>query len=98
MTENPEPGHREIGDGEASAIALAKIKNGILASNNFRDIKQYIDEFCLEYTTTGLILIDAYKRGIITEKQGNDIWEKMLKKRRKLGAQSFSEYLTSHNK
>lgn len=98
MTENPEPGHREIGDGEASAIALAKIKNGILASNNFRDIKQYIDEFGLEYTTTGLILIDAYKRGIITEKQGNDIWEKMLKKRRKLGAQSFSEYLTSHNK
>ncbi|MDE5932372.1 MAG: hypothetical protein K2H40_07825 [Lachnospiraceae bacterium] len=97
MTENPEEGHRIIGEGEAASLALAKSKNGIVASNNFKDILSYINEYSLEYTTTGDILVDAYDQGIIDEKQGNAIWTNMLRKRRKLGAASFSDYLASHH-
>lgn len=97
LTQSPEAGYKIIGDGEASSIALAKTNNGIVASNNFKDIMQYIEEYKLEYTTTGLIMIDAYKRGFISEEQGNDLWAKMLSKRRKLGAQSFSEYLRDNS-
>lgn len=97
MTENPETGHRMIGEGEAASLALAKSKNGIVASNNFRDILSYIKEYSLEYTTTADILVDAYKRGMIDEKQGNALWANMLRKRRKLGAASFSDYLSSHS-
>lgn len=98
MTENPEEGQKIIGEGEASSLALAKSKNGIVASNNFKDIMSYINEYSLEYTTTADILVDAYKRGIIDENQGNAIWAKMLRKRRKLGATSFSDYLaTKHS-
>ena len=94
MTENPDAGHAVIGNGEASAIALAKTQKGIVASNNFRDILGYIKEYSLDYTTTADILVDAYNRNVIDEDQGNKIWNDMLKKRRRIGAKSFSEYLS----
>lgn len=97
LTVNPDEGHKIIGDGEASSIALAKVKNGIVASNNFNDIFTYINEYSLEYTTTADILVDAYKKGIIDENQGNTIWANMLRKRRKLGAVNFSDYLSTHS-
>jgi hypothetical protein len=43
--------------------------------------------------TTGDILAEAYEKGYITESQGNSLWASMLKKRRKLGAESFADYL-----
>ena len=57
----------------------------------------YINKYSLEYTTTADILVDAYKRGMIDENQGNMIWAKMLRKRRRLGAESFSDYLSTHS-
>lgn len=95
MVSSPRKGMRLIGRGEASAIALAKVNGGIVASNNLRDILPYIEQFGLEYTTTGDILVDAYKGGLITETQGNSLWAAMLAKRRKLGANSFSDFLRS---
>ena len=43
--------------------------------------------------TTGDILVEAFKAKLITEQEGNNIWNNMIKKRRKLGADSFSDYL-----
>ena len=93
LTSNPDPGHRIIGRGEAAAIALSKCQNGILASNNLRDISDYVAEFHLRHMTTGDILFEAYQRGFLDESQGNALWANMLAKRRKLGYASFSEYL-----
>ncbi|HGQ3320141.1 TPA: hypothetical protein ACLZL6_001763 [Streptococcus pneumoniae] len=50
-----------IGKGEVTSISLAKKHNGILGSNNLRDVKSYVEEFSLEYMTTGDILIEAFK-------------------------------------
>lgn len=86
-------GKKMIGKGEAASISLAKKYEGILASNNLTDIQVYIDEYSLEHITTGDILVEAYKKGYITVEEGNDIWKSMLKKRRKIGADSFTEYL-----
>ncbi|CVL32730.1 hypothetical protein [Streptococcus pneumoniae] len=49
-----------IGKGEATFF-LAKKHNGILGSNNLRDVKPYVEEFSLEHMTTGDILIEAFK-------------------------------------
>lgn len=57
LTESPDEGYRIIGAGEASSIALAKAKNGIVASNNFNDILMYINKYSLEYTTTACVII-----------------------------------------
>lgn len=93
LTEAPQNGHRSIGKGEAACLSLAKTEDGIIASNNLRDIKEYVIEFGIEHITTGDIMVDAYMSGLITEDEGDVIWAKMLQKRRKLGADSFSTYL-----
>lgn len=96
LTKNPDPGHKIIGDGEAAAIALAKERNGILASNNLKDISDYVQLYNLKHVTTGAILKEAMTAGLINEEQGNTIWKNMLNKKRRLGYKSFSEYLKNN--
>lgn len=85
--------NKVIGSGEAASISLAKKHNGILGSNNLRDVADYINKFSLRHTTTGDLLVEAFNKKLITEQQGNKIWSDMLKKKRKLGANSFTEFL-----
>lgn len=92
-----EKGKKGIGRGEAGGIALAKIYNGVLASNNYADISPYIKEYNLKHIDTGQILVEAMEKGLITESDGNIIWGQMLAKKRKLPAASFSEYLTNQS-
>ena len=96
LTNNPEPGHKIIGRGEAASIALAKEKQGILASNNLKDISIYVREYGLTHVTTGDIMKMAFDAGYINEEQGNTIWKNMIARRRKLGYATFSEYLAEH--
>ena len=84
---------KTIGKGEAAVIAHAKKHNGIIASNNTKDVMPYVEKYNLERITTGDILIMALKEGLITEKEGNLIWSKMLKYNRWLNADSFTSYL-----
>ncbi len=86
-------GRKSIGRGEAGGIALAKVYNGILASNNYKDIVPYIKEYNLKHIDTGQIMVEALKKDLITEEEGNRIWNKMLAKRRRLPCDTFSEYL-----
>ena len=57
MTSSPEAGFRIIGRGEAAGIAMAKQRNGTLASNNLRDIRPYVEKYKISHITTGDILI-----------------------------------------
>jgi len=91
----PEPGCKLIGKGEAASIALAKVRPGILASNNLKDVMTYVQEYGLNHITTGKIMKEALNQGLITEAKGNSIWQAMINKRRKLGAESFSDFLNT---
>lgn len=84
---------RIIGKGEAAAIALAKTYDGILASNNLKDVAKYVTKYELEHVATGDILVAALNAGYIDEKAGNRIWRNMIARRRILPANSFSDYL-----
>lgn len=90
---SPPNGVKIIGKGEAASIALAKKHDGILASNNLRDIMTYVEKYELKHITTGDILIEALEKNIITEDEGNTIWTNMINKRRMLPASTFTEYL-----
>lgn len=96
LTSMPDTGHKIIGDGEAAAIALAKCNDGILASNNLKDIVDYVKYYSLRHLTTGGILKEALDLGFINESQGNVIWNNMLRKRRKLGYATFSCFLSAY--
>lgn len=93
-----EKGQKSIGRGEAGRIALAKTYNGILASNNYKDIATYIEKYNLKHIDTGQILVEALVKGLITETDGNKIGSKMLDKRRRLPDNTFSEYLLNQQK
>ena len=78
---------------EVAVIAHAKKHNGIVASNNTKDVMPYVEKYNLERITTGDILVMALDNGIITEKEGNMIWSKMLKRGRWLVEKDFTTYL-----
>lgn len=90
---SPPKGEKQIGKGEAAAIALAKTYGGIIASNNLRDISKYVYEYKLEHTTTADILVRALEKEYINESTGNQIWVNMIKRRRMLPASNLTEYL-----
>lgn len=90
---SPPKREKVIGKGEAAAIALAKTHNGIIASNNLRDISKYIEKYELEHITTGDILVAALNKGYIDEQTGNQIWTNMIGKRRMLPTTTFTDYL-----
>jgi predicted nucleic acid-binding protein len=92
---SPQKGQKIIGRGEAAALALAKVRNGIIASNNLKDISRYVSLYNLDYVTTCDILVEALNKELIDESLGNKIWNNMLQKRRLLPASTFSDYLKS---
>lgn len=96
LVSKPDPGHVIIGNGEAAAIALAKEQGGILASNNLKDVAVYVEEFHLQHMTTGAILREALGKGLVTETVANQLWQAMLKKRRRLGYATFTDYLQAN--
>ncbi len=93
MAISPSPGDRWIGKGEAAAIALAKNRGGILVSNNLKDVASYVTKFGLRHVTTGDIMLEALRAGLITRQEGDRLWLEMLKKKRKLPSATFSDYL-----
>ncbi len=92
MTSSPVDGQKIIGRGEAAAIALAKKNQGVLASNNLRDVKSYVDKYSISHITTGDILIEALNKGLITETEGNTLWSEMIRKKRMLPTATFTDY------
>lgn len=87
---------RIIGNGEAAAIALAVENNGILASNNTKDVIEAVNIYSITRIRTGDILVKAFNLGIITRKEGDEIWKKMIVQKRFLTEKSFSKYLKKH--
>ena len=84
-----------IGKGEAAAIVLSKKNNGILASNNFRDVKYYVELYGLSHIATHNIIHKAVIDGLISITEADSIWIQMIAKRRKLPFNTFSDYLSS---
>jgi predicted nucleic acid-binding protein len=93
LTKKPIKDVPPIGKGEAAALVLAKANNGIIASNNLRDIKDYAKDFGIPILTAADILVEALGTSYITETEGNTIWTDMRNKNRKLPTNSFSEFL-----
>ena len=90
---SPPAGEKSIGKGEAAALALAKVNNGVVASNNLRDVMKYVEKFGLEHITTSDIMVFALSEGLIDETCGNQIWQEMIRRKRLLPTATFSDYL-----
>lgn len=87
---------KEIGRGEAAALALAIENKGIIASNNTHDIMKVVEKYELARIKTGDILVKAFNLKIITEDEGNALWKKMLNQKRYLTEKTFTDYLNKN--
>ena len=95
LTTHTDKGFKLFGSGEAAAIVLTKQYNGILGSNNLRDILPYIQLFNLKHRTSADIMVEALEQHLISEGQGNVIWRDMLQRNRKLPADTFTQFLAN---
>jgi hypothetical protein len=89
-------GSKSIGPGEAAALVLTRYDNGIIASNNFKDIASYVQEFNLQHLTTGRILKEAHYKELKTLSECEMIWKTLIKRRRKLPTNTFAEFLSKN--
>ncbi|MBE6499656.1 MAG: nucleic acid-binding protein [Methanobrevibacter thaueri] len=83
----------DVGEGELSVIVLCIVKEGILASNNFRDVCEYVKRYNLNHITTSRILVKCYEDRHIDLNKGNEIWKDMIDKRIRLPERTFEIYL-----
>lgn len=70
-------GNLIIGDGEAEAIILTIKNNGILASNNLKDVIYYVDKYKLNHITTSDIICELYVRKFIDVNTASQIWKEL---------------------
>ena len=85
-----------MGAGEAAVIALTQENGGVIASNNLRDVKDYVDDYDLNLITTAFILAIAYEKHIKTKEELDKIWTDMINNGRKRSLprniSSFTQY------
>lgn len=80
------------GDGEASAMALAHVNGGVVASNNLSDVVEYISRLNFELITSSMILSKAFEKGIVSKDEADSLWDAMLKDGQYLPCGSFKKY------
>ena len=90
-------GTKDVGKGELSVISLAIAKNGILASNNLKDVCYFVKKYNLEHVTTSKIIVDSYKNGYLTFDEANKIWGE-LRKNPKHPQMSFKDFYDKDDK
>lgn len=79
-------------------MAYLKHNKGTMGSNNLSDVRM----FCLtnnkRLLTTADVLYVAYEARLVGLEEADSIWIKMISKKRKLPAASFSDYLATRKR
>ena len=81
-----------LGEGEAEAMALVVSREGILASNNFTDIKHFVDEYQMPLLTSAYMICISVDNGFISKGKASDMWNQMWENRVTLPKSTFEEY------
>lgn len=90
---------RYAGKGEAEALSLAIHSNGILASNNTRDVIEIVEQYQIKWVRVGDILHNAVLEKVISENEAEKIWQEMKSNGRYLGKwETLKEYLEHYKK
>lgn len=93
LTNLSSPGVKALGNGEAACLVLARANEGVIASNNLRDVMSRVREYHLRLATTGIIIYEAVGRQILTRGQAVIVWEQMVDRGFQLGALTYDDYI-----
>lgn len=85
---------RDMGDGEAACMAVARHTKDYIASSNLKDIKKYCEDYGIVYLTTMDILLEAFDTNILNETECDAFIKEVKTKNSKLieGIDSILEY------
>ena len=85
-----------MGQGESAALSMllyAEDETACLASNNLKDISQYVKDYGITLWTTADVLVKADELGIITHKFAINLWDKMWEDNLYLPESTYEEYI-----
>ena len=83
---------RPIGKGEAAALSLAILNNGVIASNNLKDVKKIAQKNSIPIMTSSIILTALYEKGLLSKTEIETVWAEMKKRNTALPAETFEIY------
>ncbi|MDO5850473.1 MAG: hypothetical protein Q4P14_04590 [Methanobacteriaceae archaeon] len=86
---------KPLGKGESAALALAIDNDGVLASNNLKDVKYYVDKYNLPCLTSSYLIALCVEKNIISINKANSMWIKMIDEKRDVPANTFLDYYSS---
>lgn len=87
---------KNMGQGESAAISMALYadeKTACLASNNLKDVSQYVEDYEIVLWTTADVLVKAEELGIITHESAVKLWDKMYEDDLWLPEKTYEEYI-----
>lgn len=84
-----------FGSGEAACMAYLLHHDGVLASNNLRDVKAFCAGHGFPLFTTADVLVRACRDGCLGVEDAEVVWQKMLTRRCRLPKATFCEYVAS---
>ncbi len=86
---------KTLGKGEAAALSMLCYSDRrftCLASNNLKDVGDYVRRYGIELWTTAEVLDQAVSMGILTENRAEKLWDKMYEDGLYLPTKTFGEY------
>jgi hypothetical protein len=86
------------GRGESACMAYLMNNSGTMGSNNLADVKGFCIKNDKKLLCTGDCLCEALNQNIITLREGNVLWQRMIDKQRKLPTATLSDYIKSLRK
>lgn len=73
-------------------MKILQKKEGILASNNFTDIKHFVDEYQMPLLTSAYMICISVEKRLISKGKASDMWNKMWENGVTLPKSTFEEY------
>lgn len=87
---------KSMGQGESAAISMviyAEEETACLASNNLKDVSQYVQGYGIALWTTADVLVKAEEFGIITHESAVKLWDKMYEDNLRLPERTYEKYI-----
>lgn len=78
-----------ISKAEASSLALVIKNNGFIACNDPNMFMPFIKKYDLEYTTISIILLNSYKKKILSKEETIELWNKMYFNDKSISKEDF---------
>ncbi|SFD75296.1 hypothetical protein SAMN05518672_10370 [Chitinophaga sp. CF118] len=88
---------RQFGEGESACMSVARHQKQFIASSNLKDISAYCRTHGIMYLTTMDILLEAFKKNILTQEECDAFIHDVKSNGSKLPCNTLDEFIASQS-